>query len=612
MNDALMRNITESTKNSVVDLILRYGLLRDERLKERIREDLLAAGYLEDSVSYSQQVFDIFVAIGSEFIRGRRPATSDIKILTSFPRSSARRGMSILERGGVIVLLRDPSDGRRNFVVPTEPYQRLIESFVDECAVEFKEIIDLFDMREREAAELKYKSLFDNATAGIGRTLLSDGKVFLANKKLAEMFGYDSVEEFIEEFKFSEHYAEPDGRERELAHRRKSPSETYEVMLTRRDGSTIYVQGDAVLNDESGYIDFVVIDITERKQTEKALEETLAWLEEAQRIGQVGHWIYDEIEDKEQYVSQEAYRIFGMEDNQTLSSWDEFLETVHPDDRERVSREQIEASETGTSYECEYRIVLPNGEIRFILERGEPVFDDTGRLIQSVGTGQDITERRERETALRESETHRIKVSEAKFRSLIEQIPLGVSIEDYSGTKQIVDRLRSEGVSDLRNYFADNEDVLLEAVMAARVTDANTALLKMFGTPTLQDYIDFDEDYDIWQGSPWIGYYIDEISSLAEGNTPFASIYSDTKPDGSRIDRFQPARNQCHPGLLFGHAAEIATVAKSQYGCAKCGKEKIGYASNRLQRLLESGERGRDTWIGVMEVKVFDSTTPTI
>ncbi len=65
-------------------------------------------------------------------------------------------------------------------------------------------------------------------------------------------------------------------------------------------------------------------------------------------------------------------------------------------------------------------------------------------------------------------------------------------------------------------------------------------------------------------------------------------------------------------GAKHNRAAEIATVAKSQCGCAKCGKEKIGCASNRLQRLLESGERGRDTWIGVMEVKVFDSTTPTI
>ena len=72
--------------------------------------------------------------------------------------------------------------------------------------------------------------------------------------------------------------------------------------------------------------------------------------------------------------------------------------------------------------------------------------------------------------------------------------------------------------------------------MATRVTDANTALLEIYGTPTLQEFIDYDKDNDIWQDSSWKDYYIDEICSLAEGNIYFAKVYSDIKPNGSRID----------------------------------------------------------------------------
>ena len=162
-----MRNIVGSPKKSVTDFILRYGLLRDLGLKRRIHEELSASGNSDGTRLYSQTAHEIFIALGTEFISGSRPATSDIPNLTGIPKSSARRGGAFLERIGIIARSNYPNDGRRKFVELTEPYKRIVESFVDDCAIEFDDIINLFDRRDRDATERKYRLLFEaNASMG--------------------------------------------------------------------------------------------------------------------------------------------------------------------------------------------------------------------------------------------------------------------------------------------------------------------------------------------------------------------------------------------------------------------------------------------------------------
>jgi PAS domain-containing protein len=76
---------------------------------------------------------------------------------------------------------------------------------------------------------------------------------------------------------------------------------------------------------------------------------------------------------------------------------------IHPDDRERVAERFRAFDKSGLSYEIDYQIVRPDGQVRHVLELGEPVFDSTGRAIAHTGTIQDITESQRTEKALRES-----------------------------------------------------------------------------------------------------------------------------------------------------------------------------------------------------------------
>ena len=93
-------------------------------------------------------------------------------------------------------------------------------------------------------SERKYRSLFENATAGIGRSELHDGKVLLANRKLTEIFGYDNAEAFISDFNFSEHCPEKDGRKRLLERCERHPDEPVEATFTDRNGALVFVEAE--------------------------------------------------------------------------------------------------------------------------------------------------------------------------------------------------------------------------------------------------------------------------------------------------------------------------------------------------------------------------------
>lgn len=139
--------------------------------------------------------------------------------------------------------------------------------------------------------------------------------------------------------------------------------------------------------------------------SEISAEQTLQWMDEAQRLGKVGHWVWDEVNGRELYSSAESKRILGTKDFGRAPSWEEFTEKLHPENREQVKKELLEISTSGRAYEYEFRLLLENNETRYVIERGKPIFDLDGTLLRTVGTYQDVTEERTGQEALRESET---------------------------------------------------------------------------------------------------------------------------------------------------------------------------------------------------------------
>jgi PAS domain S-box-containing protein len=149
----------------------------------------------------------------------------------------------------------------------------------------------------------------------------------------------------------------------------------------------------------------------ELQRLNEALRESQRRLEEAQRMARIGHWHLD-LATQQVTWSDEIFRIFGLSPDRKLKLAD-LLEVIHEEDRERCRKHYAEALAGLRPYDIEYRIVRPNGEIRWVHSRGAIDRDASGKAVRMLGTGQDITDRKQAEEALRESEQRFRQVTES-------------------------------------------------------------------------------------------------------------------------------------------------------------------------------------------------------
>lgn len=129
----------------------------------------------------------------------------------------------------------------------------------------------------------------------------------------------------------------------------------------------------------------------ERIQAEQELRESEQKLKEAQQIAKVGHWEHD-IEANTLSWSEEIYRIFEIDPQKFSGTLKEFLEKVHPHDRNLVYKAYTESVENKTQYDIEHRILLDNGTEKWVREVCKTEYNDNGEPTRSLGIVHDITE----------------------------------------------------------------------------------------------------------------------------------------------------------------------------------------------------------------------------
>ena len=138
------------------------------------------------------------------------------------------------------------------------------------------------------------------------------------------------------------------------------------------------------------------IEIGERALAEAALRESEARLSRAAEMAKIGYWVWDEIEHKAIYCSEEMARIYGVDSGAELAAMTSThtadLAWVHPEDKKRFSEAIRSAKETKLGFEIEHKIINSKGEIRNLHVIEEPITDEHGRHIRSSGITQDITE----------------------------------------------------------------------------------------------------------------------------------------------------------------------------------------------------------------------------
>ena len=139
------------------------------------------------------------------------------------------------------------------------------------------------------------------------------------------------------------------------------------------------------------------IDITEQELLNQELERRQAHLTEAQKLTHTGSWAWRSQDRKAAHLSEEFYRIYGLDPVGGAPTWEECFERVHPEDRLNWKRTIERAIVEKVDYDQEYRILLPNGIVKWIHTVGHPFFSNTGELEEFVGSSTDITEHKSAE-----------------------------------------------------------------------------------------------------------------------------------------------------------------------------------------------------------------------
>lgn len=143
----------------------------------------------------------------------------------------------------------------------------------------------------------------------------------------------------------------------------------------------------------ASYVNAYASDITARKQAADALRESERQLIEAQSVAHLGSWNWDAVRDQIT-GSRELYRLFDAAP-EDITRFSQFVERLHPDDRERVQQDVAQALHLDRPYDTDYRVKLGNGTWRDIHARGRVFTDVDGKVVRMAGTCLDITERKQ-------------------------------------------------------------------------------------------------------------------------------------------------------------------------------------------------------------------------
>ena len=241
----------------------------------------------------------------------------------------------------------------------------------------------------------------------------------------------------------------------------------------RRDGEWLRLEAHHVIvRDESGRavaMEGVALDITERYRLADRLLE-------AQAVAHLGSWEWDVGTDRVTW-SDELYRLFGLIPGEFAATYEAYLDRVHPEDRALAEANVSRTVETRRPFAADYRVVRPDGEVRWLRSHGRLAHGDGGQLLL-IGTCQDITEQKQLEHALSHKALHDHLTGLPNRLLLADRLELALSRAARHGEEVgvlFVDLDRFKAVND--RFGHDAGDTVLRAIaqrLAAVVRPSDT------------------------------------------------------------------------------------------------------------------------------------------
>ena len=247
------------------------------------------------------------------------------------------------------------------------------------------------------------RALLDGLRAAVIAVDL-DGAVTRWNRHAEQLFGYRSEEAIGQSI--TELLVGGDDRiAAEAIIRRLRAGEPWEGEwhAPRKDGGRVWVHvANAPVHDDHGHMVGMIgvsVDISQAKHAELALKESEERLQLAQAAGGIGTWTWDMKTGRVTW-SESLERIHGLEPGAFGGTFEDFQRDIHPEDRGRVLATLERAVNEDEPYQLDYRVVWPDGTVRWLAVRGGVFRDPDGRLARMAGVCTDVSERKVAERAV--------------------------------------------------------------------------------------------------------------------------------------------------------------------------------------------------------------------
>ncbi|GAB4537568.1 MAG: hypothetical protein Tsb0014_26450 [Pleurocapsa sp.] len=231
-----------------------------------------------------------------------------------------------------------------------------------------------------------------------------DGYFKCVNPAWSKILGYSSAELLAKPYL---EFVHPEDLVATVAQMKKLEAGYSTIEFQNRyraqDGTYRWLSWNTTVIKEQQLAYCVARDITENKRQEEQLRDSEQQLRLAFEAARMGSWNWN-IQQDEIKWSSNLEALFGLEPGQFDGSYEMFVSSLHSDDRDRVIQAIENSVTTGADYDMEFRIVYPNGQIRWALSKGKVFYDQNGQPLQMVGVDLDITKHKQLEEQLRQKE----------------------------------------------------------------------------------------------------------------------------------------------------------------------------------------------------------------
>jgi PAS domain S-box-containing protein len=283
-------------------------------------------------------------------------------------------------------------------------YLRFIKGLIAViCESGLKTLKEIENRKRIETSEKRHRSILKSAMDGYWLTD-TKGRLLEVNDAYCRMSGYTEQELLTLRIPDLESVEDPQLVAEHMEKVISQGFDRFETLHRCKDGNFLNVEVSIQFRpEEGGQCVCFLRDITGRVQADKKMYDMAERLKLATRAGRMGIWDWDILKN-ELIWDDGMYQLYGLHKKDFPNIYKAWLNCIHPDDRERNDRISLEARLGQREYETEFRIIRPDGGIRFVKAMGQVIRDKNGSPTRMIGINYDITQKREMKTHIQQAQ----------------------------------------------------------------------------------------------------------------------------------------------------------------------------------------------------------------